>query len=93
MTLRELLYKEGYNGRQENFVEGYFQLVGSFSGKIRFKSWYNTTKKLEEFLDLNVSMINSGIWANDGTTFTCYAKSFITIRIDDYDITQKEMHK
>jgi hypothetical protein len=89
MTLRDLLYYEEY-GKTKRFIQNRFQLKGSYSGKIHYKSWYSSKKKLDLYLDLEVSGLYSSVVVDNFMPYEDNAFAVTTIWIQDYEIATKK---
>lgn len=92
MKLRDLLYYEEY-GETKDFVQNRYQLRGSFSGKIYYKSWRSSKKKLEQYLDLEVRGLYSNIGISNFMPYEDSAFAVTTIWIRDYEIATKKLAK
>ena len=89
MKLKDLLYYEEY-GRTKDFVQNQYQLKGSFSGKIYYKSWRSSKKKLDLYLDLEVSGLYSSVAIDNFMPYEDSAFAVTTIWIKDYEIATKK---
>jgi hypothetical protein len=92
MKLRDLLYYEEF-GETKDFVQDNYQLRGSFSGKIYYKSWRSSEKKLEQYLDLEIRGVYSTIVINKFMPYENSAFAVTTIWIRDYEIATKKKGK
>lgn len=89
MKLRDLLTYEDY-GIHKDFVQNYFQLKGSYSGKIYYKSWYSSKKKLEQYLYLETYGLFPSIEIYNSSSYKDRVFAVTTIWISDYEIVTKK---
>ena len=89
MKLRDLLYYEEY-GKTKNFIQNRYQLKGTYSGKIYYKSWCSSKKKLDQCLDLKVSGLYSSVAVYNFMPYEDNIFTITTIWVQDYEIATKK---